>query len=74
MTLKLLKLKASNVWFDSSFSALLELKYGIVKTKWFAHQHLPSKEDHLFVDFGCRKNSFLPEPLDLIPKRTRIKR
>jgi hypothetical protein len=39
----------------------------------FAHQHLPSKEDYLSVDIGCRKNSYLPEPLHLIPKKHEFK-
>jgi hypothetical protein len=69
MTLKLLKLKASNWWSDSSFSSLLEL-LSKAKTKWCAHQHVPSKEGNLSIDIGCRKNPCLPKPLHLILKRT----
>jgi hypothetical protein len=76
MMLELMKLKAISGWSDTSFSALMEFL-----TKVFpkpnglpSSTYQPSKEDPLSVDFGYRKNSCLPEPLHLIPKRAQIQR
>jgi hypothetical protein len=71
MMLELMKLKATSGWSDTSFLALLELLSKVLPKP----NGLPSstyQEDHLSIDFGYRKNPCLPEPLHLIPKRTRI--
>jgi hypothetical protein len=73
MTLELLKLKASNGWSDSSFSALLELlSNALTKPNGLPTSTYIAKMIICPLTLGVEKNSCLPEPCHLIPKRTRI--
>jgi hypothetical protein len=75
MTLELLKLKASNGWSDSSFSALLELLSKILqKSNGLLTSTYLAKKIIFLLTFGVEKNPCLREPLHLIPKTTRIQR
>jgi hypothetical protein len=75
MTLELLKLKASNGWSDTSFSALLELL-----TKVLSKPNVLPTSTYLAKKIICpltldvEKNPCLPELLHHIPKRIQIQR
>jgi hypothetical protein len=74
MTLELLKLKASNGWPDSSFSALLELLSKVLpKPNGLPTSTYLAKKIICLLTLGV-ENPCLPEPLHLIPKRTRIQK
>jgi hypothetical protein len=69
MTLELLKLKASNVWLDSSSSALLELLSKVLpKPKSLPTSTYLAKKIIYPLTLGIEKNPCLPEPLHLILK------
>jgi hypothetical protein len=71
MTLELLKLKASNGWSDSSFSALLELLSNVLpKPNGLPTSTYLAMKIICALTLGVEKNSCLPELLHLIPKRT----
>jgi hypothetical protein len=75
MTLELMKLKASNGWLDSSFSALLELLSKVLpKPNGLPTSTYLAKKIICLLTLGVEKNACLPELLHLIPKRTRIQR
>jgi hypothetical protein len=71
MTLELLKLKGSNGWSDSSFSALLEsLSKVLPKSNALPTSSYLAKKIICPLTLGVEKNPCLLEPLHLIPKRT----
>jgi hypothetical protein len=71
MTLELLKLKASNMWLDSSSSALLELLSKVLpKPNSLPTCTYLAKKIIYPLTLGIEKKPCLPEPLHLIPKRT----
>jgi hypothetical protein len=73
--IELLKLKASNGWSDSSFSALLELLSKVLpKSNGLPTSTYLAKNIICPLTLGVEKNPCLPGPLDLISKRTQIKR
>jgi hypothetical protein len=75
MTLELLKLKASNGWSDNSFSALLKLLSKVLpKPNGLPTSTYLAKKITCPLTSGVEKNLCFPEPLHLIPKRTRIQR
>jgi hypothetical protein len=75
ITLELLKLKASNGWSGTSFSALLELLTKILsKPNGLPTSSYLVKKIICPLILGVEKNSCLSEPLYLIPKRTQIQR
>jgi hypothetical protein len=64
MTLELLKLKASNEWSDSSFSALLELLRKVLpKLNGLPTSTYLAKKIICLLTLGVEKNPCLPEPL-----------
>ena len=70
--LELMKLKASNRWFDKSFMDLLLLLRDIaLEAKQVARQHLPSKEAYSSISLGCGKNTCVFEPLHPVPEGVR---
>jgi hypothetical protein len=75
MTLELLKLKTSSRWFDTSFSALLELLTKVLqKLNCLSSSTYQVKKIICPLTLGTEKNLCLPKPLHLLPKRTRIQR
>jgi hypothetical protein len=71
MTLELLKLKASNGWFGTSFSALLELLTKVLlKPNGLPSSTYQAKKIIYPLTLGVEKNLCLSEPLHLIQKRT----
>jgi hypothetical protein len=72
MTREIQKLKAINGWLDSSFLALLELLSKVLPKPngLLTNTYLTKMTIHPLT-FGVEKTC-LPEPLHLIPKRTRI--
>jgi hypothetical protein len=71
MTLELLKLKASNVWLDSSSSALLELLSKVLpKPNSLPTSTYLAKKIIYPLTLCIEKNPCLPEPLHLISERT----
>jgi hypothetical protein len=69
MTLELLKLKASNEWSDSSFSALLKLLSKVLPKL----NGMPTNT-YLAKKIICLFNLAIEKILHLIPKRTQIQR
>jgi hypothetical protein len=70
MTLKLLKLKTSNGWSDSSFSALLELLNKVLpKPNGLPTSTYLAKKIICPLTLGVEKNPCLHEPLHLIYRK-----
>jgi hypothetical protein len=70
MTLELIKLKATNGWSDTSFSALMELLTKVLpKSNGIPCSSYQAKKIICPLTLGTEKNPCLLETLHLIPKR-----